>query len=579
MKKTAIICLCVFLYGCASKTAEKDCSTFVEHPDPHADTMVWNTTGFKVSFGSTNIRYNKYKEPDIKVIKTHKLHAWRGERVSAQIVVWSSHPLQQIACETQALKSAGAVISAEAVKARFVRYTLTDIFGEGCGHRKAEDFPVFLTGDMLDPIACIDMDAKSARPVWITIDVPGSAAAGTYKGDIKVYARGKQSETLQIELEVAPKTLPPASQWKYHLDLWQHPSAVARAQNLKRWSEEHFEAMRPLMKMLAGAGQKVITATLNKDPWNHQCYDAYEDMIVWTKHEDGSWAYDYTIFDKWVTFMIDLGIKNMINCYSMSPWNNEIHYKDAKSGDMISITANPGTKEFTEIWSPFLKDFVQHLDRKQWLKITNIAMDERPPAVMDEILDLLQRVAPELGVALADNHQSYKKYSHIKDLCVAVTSVPDSSDLAYRKANGLNTTYYVCCSHKFPNMFTFSDPAEAVYAGWYAKANGFDGFLRWAYNSWVENPAMDSRFRTWPAGDTFIVYPEARSSIRFERLIEGIQDFEKLSLVISELEQQKTPEAEKKLKSIRTTLEQFKTSTKPDNMESMIEEAKKIFKE
>ena len=206
-------------------------------------------------------------------------------------------------------------------------------------------------------------------------------------------------------------------------------------------------------------------------------------------------------------------------------------------------------------------------------------MDERPPAVMDEILDLLKRVAPELGVALADNHQSYKRYSHIKDLCVAVTSVPDSSDLAYRKAKGLNTTYYVCCSHRFPNMFTFYDPAEAVYAGWYAKAHGFDGFLRWAYNSWVEDPVTDSRFRPWPSGDTFIVYPEARSSIRFERLIEGIQDYEKLSLVISELEQQQTPEAEKKLTSIRATLAQFKTSIKPDNMALMLEEAKRIFKE
>lgn len=38
--------------------------------------------------------------------------------------------------------------------------------------------------------------------------------------------------------------------------------------------------MRPTMRQLADAGQKVITATLNKDPWNNQCYDAYADMIV-----------------------------------------------------------------------------------------------------------------------------------------------------------------------------------------------------------------------------------------------------------------------------------------------------------
>ena len=40
--------------------------------------------------------------------------------------------------------------------------------------------------------------------------------------------------------------------------------------------------------MLADAGQKVVTATLNKDPWNHQCFDAYEDMIRWTTRADGT---------------------------------------------------------------------------------------------------------------------------------------------------------------------------------------------------------------------------------------------------------------------------------------------------
>jgi hypothetical protein len=49
---------------------------------------------------------------------------------------------------------------------------------------------------------------------------------------------------------------------------------------------------------LANAGQKVITATLNRDPWRYQCFDDYEAMIYWTKNEDGSWSYDYTIFDK-----------------------------------------------------------------------------------------------------------------------------------------------------------------------------------------------------------------------------------------------------------------------------------------
>jgi len=144
---------------------------------------------------------------------------------------------------------------------------------------------------------------------------------------------------------------------------------------------------------------------------------------------------------------------------------------------------------------------------------------------------LLLKVAPELGISLADNHKSYKQYPFLKDICLFFGQTFDEADLAYRKQNGLISTYYVCCAHKFPNVFTFSEPAEATYIAWYATAAGFDGFLRWAFNSWVKDPAVDSRFRAFPAGDTYIVYPGARSSIRFERLREGIQDAEKIRIL------------------------------------------------
>ena len=41
--------------------------------------------------------------------------------------------------------------------------------------------------------------------------------------------------------------------------------------------------MRPLMKMLADAGQKIITATLTHKPWNGQTEDYFETMVTWMK--------------------------------------------------------------------------------------------------------------------------------------------------------------------------------------------------------------------------------------------------------------------------------------------------------
>lgn len=565
--------------ACTESRPVKECITFEELPDPTQDTLSdWSNVnpGLNISFASIDKKYTKSVAPELNVITAQQLTGWKGETLSSQILVWTTEDIKQVECEFKGFSSESGELSADIVKARFVRYVMTDIFEPGCGYRKPEDFPSSLSPDMLDNLDCFDIKAKTVRPIWITVDIPRDAIAGTYKGKLVLSAREQKNQELELELIVQDKTLPPASEWAYHLDLWQHPSSVARAQNLELWSDEHFEAMRPLYKMLADAGQKLITTTINKDPWNVQTYDKYEDMILWTKNADGSWSYDYTIFDKWVNFMMDLGIKNMINCYSIVPWNNEIHYKDAVSDTLINVKADPGTKVFEELWTPFLTDFKKHLKDKGWLEISNIAMDERSPKEMKATMALLQKVAPELGISLADNHKSYKQYPYIKDMSVSADAKVDSTDIQFRREKGLITTFYVCCSDKFPNMFTFSEPAEAVYSAWYATAAGYDGFLRWAYNSWVENPLTDSRFRTWPAGDTYMVYPEARSSIRFERLKEGIQDVEKIRILRKELGESNTPEAFEKLALLEKEIAKFNTIKPDEPFANMLNRAKSV---
>ena len=391
-----------------------------------------------------------------------------------------------------------------------------------------------LVPDMLDSLSSIYMAARTARPVWVSINVPQDAKPGLYKTNVEITCH-RDKVILPLELEVVNHTLPAPEKWTYHLDLWQHPSAVARTYGLELWSEAHFKAMKPLMKRLADAGQKVVTATLNKDPWNHQCFDAYEPMIIWTKHKDGTWSYDYKIFDKWVDFMLDLGINREINCYSMVPWNCELEYMDEAEGRVITVKAEPGTEIFTKIWTPFLIDFKKHLAQKGWLEIANIAMDERSPEAMQAASELLMSCAPEMGFALADNHRSYKKFTMMRDVCVAIHhSVVSQEDIDMRRAQGFYTTFYICCNPSFPNTFTTSAPYESELLGWYNLAHDYDGMLRWAYNSWAADPEYDSRFGKWMSGDTYLVYPFNRSSVRFEKLIDGIEVAEKVRLLRSE---------------------------------------------
>jgi len=105
--------------------------------------------------------------------------------------------------------------------------------------------------------------------------------------------------------------------------------------------------------------------------------------------------------------------------------------------------------------------------------------------------------------------------------------------LRERKAAGKKTTFYVCMQPIVPNTYTTSAPAEATWLGLFAAANQLDGFLRWAYNSWTKNPLQSTNFGSWTTGDCFLVYPGNRTSIRFERLRDGIEEFEKINLLRS----------------------------------------------
>jgi hypothetical protein len=81
------------------------------------------------------------------------------------------------------------------------------------------------------------------------------------------------------------------------------------------------------------------------------------------------------------------------------------------------------------------------------------------------------------------------------------------------------------------------DPAKVTVPQWHYQpeyAYDYNGFLRWAYDAWPADPVRDARHTFWPAGDCFLVYPGANSCIRFEKLREGIVDYEKI-LILREL--------------------------------------------
>ena len=95
----------------------------------------------------------------------------------------------------------------------------------------------------------------------------------------------------------------------------------------------------------------------------------------------------------------------------------------------------------------------------------------------------------------------------------------------------------------------------------------------------VEGPLRDSRFRQWPAGDTYLVYPGARSSIRFERLIEGIQDAEKIRIPREEFAAVDTADSRRQLGLLNTAVAEFSLLEKPAETDALLNHGKGVLEE
>ena len=533
-------------------------------PQPISPVQDWNALekGIYAAWGSSNERYHKEYIPKIALDEAHRITAWRNERQNAQLVVWSKDSLFGLQVQVSDLESNEGSIGAEVVKTYFVRNVLADEFLGGCGYKSKNPETAHLVGDCLEDVEAFNMRAKSARGIWLSIDVPKEARPGLYTAELILSAKGEKSKTLSLELEVGERILPDPSDWTYHLDLWQNPYASARVHGVELWSDAHFAHMEPLFKMLAEAGQKCITASIVHKPWGGQTLDHFESMVKHTLKEDGSWDFDYSVFDRWISFMMGVGITEQINCYSLIPWGNQLWYYDESLGLDTFMVATASSAEFAGYWTPYLEDFAEHLKEKGWYELTTIAMDERPAEDMLSAIALINDHAG-LKITSAANY-SPGTSEHVYDLSVAPGHILPEEVLEERRQKGQLTTYYVCCADEFPNNFTYSAPAEGVWQAWFAFAKKQDGFLRWAYNSWVEDPLYDSRFRTWPAGDTYFVYPGPKSSIRWEKLREGVQDFEKLVILKAELEESGTPEAKVHLEQLKELLMEFEIDKIPE---------------
>jgi len=538
-----IIYIVPFLAFAQAKKGEID-STILSTPAAHyleeftfdkpVDAAKWTAVkkGLNVSWGSTDERYFRTEVPALKEKLTLDETLWRGERMNAQLVVWSTDTIDQIRVSASDLVNAnGDNIEADRIHFFLVRYVLSNYpysaTNTNCAVSPYGDG--FLMPDRLEELDRFDLPGKTLRPIWLSIDVPEGVNAGVYKGTVTVRSE-KTFVTLSLNLTVRHHTLPRPKDWTHRLDLWQNPWVIAWYYKVKPWSEEHKMLLKKHMKPYADAGGKFITTYAVHSPWSDNSYYIEGGMIDWTKRSNGPWKFDYTIFDQYVSLAMESGIDEAITIYTPIPWGNRFRYMDEQTGNYVYVNWAPETKAFKDFWNTFLTDLRSHLESKGWFDKTYIGINENEISQTLAAIKVVREHSKDWKVTYAGNwHKELNDL--LNDYCFLFGNESSMDDVKARKEKGFTTTYYVCCNPAKPNNFVFSPPIEGRWISWYTAAFGYDGFLRWAYDAWPEDPSRDARHLLWPAGDSFLIYPGASSSIRFEKLREGIVDFEKIQIL------------------------------------------------
>lgn len=503
-----------------------------------------------VSWGSKDVHYEQYGQPHMARATTDTtLTAWRGERAAMQAVVYAPTACGKLKVRLGEWRGAKHTIAAQNGWARFVNYVTTDNFQQ-CGYHPNHLTP-YEVPDVIDIDQAQEVVANSTHPVWCTFEVPRDAQPGVYSTQLEVVnaETDRVVKRLNLKLRVLNRTLPTAKEQKFHVDFWQQPYAVSRYVGVERWSQAHIDSLKPYLKLLARSGQKVVSAILFYEPWGDQSHDKFSPMVQTTKGRDGAWRYDYTVFDRWVELCEACGIDEQINCFSMVPWDMSFRYYDEALQRDVDLKTSTSSEEYKDLWTAFLKNFAAHLKAKGWYDKTCIAMDERGLGNMLDAYRVAQEAVPGMKMALAGTHHK-ELVDKLYDYCIGFGENFSDEELAARKAKGWVSTTYTCCSNAEPNLFSNSLSAEAAYLPVFCVANNFEGYLHWSWMNWADEPLRDSRFRLFAPGDTYLIYPGARSSVRYERFIEGVAMAEKIRILRNEYTQNANAEALDRLNSL-----------------------------
>ena len=269
---------------------------------PHG-LQVWNSDllagDFDLDFGDAT-----------ETLRPVRIVGARNGSFSGKVVLGSDKPIKGLRAVVGELRGVGATISSSRVRVRFGMP-----WGEDDGTR-ARFTTLATTLAALEESPSVDVPVRAPSPAWaslvlertvkpvpgavtsawVTVDVPADAKPGVYDGRVALEAEGEKPLVVPVRLEVVDWKLPDPDDYATWVELTQSPDTLAREYGVEPWSDRHFALIARSMQFLHRIGSRTLYLPLicHTNPGNDQ------SMVRWIKKPDGTYAWDYSILDRYL---------------------------------------------------------------------------------------------------------------------------------------------------------------------------------------------------------------------------------------------------------------------------------------
>ncbi|MGQ9574630.1 MAG: glycoside hydrolase domain-containing protein [Thermoguttaceae bacterium] len=486
-----------------------------------------------------------------------RLAAARNDREAVQIVVCPAEPLKGLTASAGPLAGPnGAVLPADKIEIFRVYYHFVEHPTDRTGLR--DWWP-----DALPPLdRPIDVPAHQNQPLWILVHVPEDAVAGDYSGSVALKAEGWSAE-VPLSLHVWDFALPRQNHLETALGLSE--GTIFRYHQLQNEQDKR--------KVLDLYFQSFAEHRIS--PYNPTPLDPIRVKFI-PEADPPRAAIDFAAFDRAMAVAIQKYHFTNFNLPIQGMGGGSFHARHEPRIGRFS----EDTPEYQALFASQVRQLEEHLRQKGWLQMAYVYwFDEPEPkdyAFVRSGMERLKRYAP--GIQRMLTEEPTEELAGAVDIWCPLSVNYNHQAAEKRRAQGERFWWYVCTGPKAPYCTLFIDhPATELRVWlWQSWQRRIAGILIWSTNWWTsptafpdrpQNPYQDPMAyvsgygvpkgtkRFWGNGDGRFLYPpEAAaepglsgpgpviappvSSIRWEMLREGVEDYEFLS-VLRELVAQK----------------------------------------